>query len=37
MAIKERDPFVVVFARIPYGKALRESVRWPKLARMMNL
>jgi serine/threonine-protein kinase len=35
--IEERDPFAVVFARIPYGKALRESARWPKLARMMNL
>jgi hypothetical protein len=36
-AITERDPFAVVFARIPYGKALRESARWPKLASMMNL
>jgi hypothetical protein len=36
-AIQERDPFVVVFARISYGKVLRESPRWPKLAKMMNL
>jgi serine/threonine protein kinase/tetratricopeptide (TPR) repeat protein len=36
-AIRDRDPFAVVFARIPYGKALRDSTRWPKLARMMNL
>ena len=36
-AIQERDPFAVVFACIPYGKGLRESSRWPKLARMMNL
>jgi tetratricopeptide (TPR) repeat protein len=35
--IEERDPFAVVFARIPYGKTLRESARWPKLARMMKL
>ena len=25
------------FCLIPYGKGLRESSRWPKLARMMNL
>ncbi len=36
-AIQERDPFAVVFACIPYGKGLRESPRWPKLAKMMNL
>jgi tetratricopeptide (TPR) repeat protein len=36
-AIQERDPFAVVFAGIPYGKRLRESRRWPKLAKMMNL
>ena len=36
-AIQERDPFAVVFARAPYGKILRESPRWPKLAKMMNL
>jgi serine/threonine-protein kinase len=36
-AIEERDPFAVVFASVPYGKALRESPRWPKLATMMNL
>jgi hypothetical protein len=36
-AIEERDPFAVVFACIPYGNSLRESSRWPKLARMMNL
>ena len=36
-AIQERDPFAVVFASVPYGKGLRESLRWPKLAKMMNL
>jgi serine/threonine-protein kinase len=36
-AIQERDPFAVVFARIPWGKVLRESPRWPKLSKMMNL
>jgi tetratricopeptide (TPR) repeat protein len=36
-AIEERDPFAVVFAWIPYGKGLRESSRWPRLAKMMNL
>jgi hypothetical protein len=36
-AIQERDPFAVVFASIPWGKDLRESPRWPRLAKMMNL
>jgi serine/threonine-protein kinase len=36
-AIQERDPFAVVFAHAPYGKVLRESPRWPKIAKMMNL
>jgi serine/threonine protein kinase len=36
-AIQARDPFAVVFACIPYGKSLRESPRWPKLAKTMNL
>ena len=36
-AIQERDPFAVVFASIPYGNVLRESPRWPRLAKMMNL
>ena len=36
-AIRERDPFAVVFAAIPYGNHLRESRHWPKLAKMMNL
>ena len=35
--IEERNPFAVVFAKNPLGKALRASPRWPKLARMMNL
>ena len=32
-AIQERDPFAVAFACIPYDKGLRESLRWPRLAR----
>jgi tetratricopeptide (TPR) repeat protein len=36
-AINGRDPFAVVFADGPMGGVLRQSPRWPKLARMMNL
>jgi eukaryotic-like serine/threonine-protein kinase len=36
-AINGRDPFALVFANGPMGSALRQSSRWPKLARMMNL
>ena len=36
-AIDQRDPFVVVFARAPVSQALRDSPRWPALARRMNL
>lgn len=35
--IEVRDPFAVIFADGPLFKPLRESPRWPKLARMMNL
>jgi hypothetical protein len=35
--IDARDPFAIVFAAAPIGKALRRSARWPKLASMMNL
>jgi hypothetical protein len=36
-AINGRDPFALVFADGPMGSALRQSSRWPKLARMMNM
>ena len=36
-AIEERDPFALVFANGPLCGTLRQSSRWPKLARMMNL
>jgi tetratricopeptide (TPR) repeat protein len=36
-AIEQRDPFALVFANGPLGSTFRQSARWPKLARMMNL
>jgi serine/threonine-protein kinase len=36
-AINARDPFALVFAAGPLGRAFRQSPRWPKLARMMNM
>jgi eukaryotic-like serine/threonine-protein kinase len=36
-AIDARDPFALIFAHVPMARAFRESARWPKLARMMNL
>ena len=36
-AIDERDPFALVFADGPMGRAFRQTSRWPRLARMMNL
>lgn len=35
--IAQRHPFAIIFAHVPVGRALRQSARWPKLARMMNL
>ena len=35
--IDARDPFAVIYAASPIGKALRQSARWPRLASMMNL
>jgi hypothetical protein len=35
--IDHREPFAVIFAHDRIGRALRQSARWPKLARMMNL
>jgi len=35
--IEQREPFAIIFARAPVCKELRESPRWPRLARMMNL
>jgi serine/threonine-protein kinase len=36
-AIEERDPFALVFANTPLIGEFRQSLRWPSLARMMNL
>jgi TolB-like protein/Tfp pilus assembly protein PilF/predicted Ser/Thr protein kinase len=36
-AIVERNPGLVYYARSPMAKALRESPRWPALAKLMNL
>jgi serine/threonine-protein kinase len=36
-AINGRDPFALVFADGPLGSTLRQSSRWAKLARMMNM
>jgi hypothetical protein len=35
--IDVHDPFAVVFAAIPLGKALLQSARRPRLASMMKL
>ena len=32
-----RDPFAIIFADGPLFRPLRESDRWPRLAKMMNL
>ncbi len=36
-AVGERNPGIVYYVRSPMAKALRESPRWPALAKMMNL
>ena len=36
-AIEQRDPFALVFANGPLFGTFRQTSRWPKLARMMNL
>ena len=36
-AIEQRDPFALVFANTPLLSAFRQTSRWQKLARMMNL
>jgi serine/threonine-protein kinase len=35
--IEQREPFAIVFARSTICSALRESPRWPALAKAMNL
>jgi TolB-like protein len=35
--ISHREPFAVIFAQLPIARALRQSARWARLARMMNL
>jgi tetratricopeptide (TPR) repeat protein len=36
-AIEDRDPLAAAYAHDPTCRALRESPRWPALAKMMNL
>ena len=36
-AVGERNPGIVYYVRSPMAKALRDSPRWPALAKMMNL
>ena len=36
-SIQQRETFAVVYFRAPILKSLRESPRWPALAKMMNL
>ena len=36
-SIEEREPFAVMYSPWPIVRALRESHRWPALAKMMNL
>ncbi|MBV9303917.1 MAG: protein kinase [Acidobacteriaceae bacterium] len=36
-AIEQRDQALLSLLRLPYAKELRESARWPALAKMMNL
>ena len=36
-AIEQRDGFIAVSTAFPLYKPLRESPRWPKVAKMMNL
>jgi tetratricopeptide (TPR) repeat protein len=36
-SIDQREPFVVLYARAPVLRPLRESPRWPALAKLMNL
>jgi TolB-like protein/tRNA A-37 threonylcarbamoyl transferase component Bud32 len=35
--IEQRDPFAIVYANSPLTRVLRETARWPPLARAMNL
>ena len=36
-AIEQREPFALIIAAAPCNRVLRESPRWPALAKMMNL
>ena len=37
VTIEKRDPFAIIFAEGPLFSTLRESPRWGKLSKMMNL
>ena len=36
-AMEQREPWVIFLLLLPHAKALRQSPRWPALAKMMNL
>jgi hypothetical protein len=36
-AIEQREPFALVFANVPMLRPLRQTSRWPQLAKRMNL
>ena len=36
-AMEQREPWVIFLLMLPHAKALRQSSRWPALAKMMNL
>ena len=36
-AIEQREPWVIFLLLLPLAKDLRQSSRWPALAKMMNL
>jgi hypothetical protein len=36
-SIEQRDPFALVFAATELTQELRQTHRWPKVARLMNL
>ena len=36
-AMEQREPWVIFLLMLPHARALRQSPRWPALAKMMNL
>ena len=35
-AVEQRELFATIFAQAPISRELRESPRWPRLAKLMN-